>query len=176
MNKFKRIGLVLAGYAVALGLAYAVVYIRDLLTAGTDAQASQGMYAGGDFMLFVAAFSVAAFVPTGLGLYYLRPYPMVWTGLSVLVLAMAITGPLGAFLSAWAPTFADRGSAWGMAGGLGFLRTMGAPLLAMAFLTCAVLAPSKRPRQAMLMAMGLECAASAYFFVHLWLALAPSGS
>jgi hypothetical protein len=172
MKAFSKIGLVLGGFAVALGVAYALVYIRDLLTAGTDAQASQGMYAWGDFMLFVAAFSVTALIPTALTLYYLRPYPMVWTGLSILVLAVAITGPLGACLSAWTLTSTVRGSAWEMAGGLGFLRAMGAPLLAMAFLTCAILAPSNKPRLAMLMATGLECAASAYFFVHLWLARA----
>jgi hypothetical protein len=175
MKTSSRIGLVLGGYAVALGVAFALVYIRDLLTAGTDAQASQGMYAWGDSILFIAAFSVTALIPTGLALYFLRPYPMVWTGLSILGLAVAITGPLGACLSAWAHTFADHGSALGMAGGLGFLRTMGAPLLAIAFLTCAIFAPSKRPRLAMLMATGLECAASAYFFVHLWLASVPSG-
>jgi hypothetical protein len=50
---------------------------------------------------------------------------------------------------------------------------MGAPLLVMVFLTFAIFAPSRRPRWALLVAAGLECAASAYFFVHLWLASVP---
>lgn len=175
MKGLLRPALVLGGYVVAFSVAWALVYIRDLLTAGTDAQASQGMYAGGDFMLFVTAFSVMALIPTGLGLYYLRPFPIVWTVLSVLALAIAITGPLGACLSAWGPPFAVRGSIWGMAGELGFLRAMGAPLLAMTFLTCAAFAPAKRPRLAMLVATVLECAASAYFFARVWLAGSPHG-
>ena len=175
MNKLSRIGLVVGGYVAAFSVASVLVYIRQLHTSGPDAQAAAGMYAWGDFVLFVTVFSVLALIPTGFGLYFLRPYQMVWTVLSVLALAVAITGPVGACLSAWALRFPLHGSVLEIAGALGFLRAMGAPLLAMVFLTCAALAPAKRQRLAMLMATGFECAASAYFFVHMWLARAPYG-
>jgi hypothetical protein len=170
MNKLGKIGIILAGYAVALSVACVLVYIRQLQTSGPDAQASAGMYAWGDFMLFIGSFTVLALVPTGLGLYFLRPYEKVWTVLSVLALAVAITGPVGACLSALALNLRLQKSVWEFAGQLGFLRTMGAPLLALGFFTCAAFAPSRRPRLAMLAAAGLECAASAYFFIHLWMA------
>ena len=155
---------------MALSVACVLVYIRQLQTSGPDAQASAGMYAWGDLMLFVESFGVLALVPTGVGLYFLRPYEMVWTVLSVLALVVAITGPVGACLSALVLNLRLPGVTWQMAGGLGFLRTMGAPLLALGFFTCAAFAPSRRPRLAMLAAAGLECAASAYFVVHMWLA------
>jgi hypothetical protein len=131
------------------------------------------MYAWGDLMLFVTAFSVLALIPTAMGLYFLRPYEKFWTVLSMLALAVAITGPVGACLSALVLNVRLQGLAWEMAGGLGFLRAMGAPLLAMGFLTCAAFAPAKRPRRALLVSTGLECAASAYFYVHMWLAGLP---
>ena len=127
------------------------------------------MHAGGDFILFVASFTLLALVPTGFALYFLRPYEKFWLALSVVALAIAITGPIGAVLSALIQP-APMQSRWGMAGEFGFLRAMGAPLLVMAFLTCAAFAPSRRTRWALLIATGLECLASAYFFVHLWLA------
>jgi hypothetical protein len=171
MNRLSRIGLVVGGYVAAFSVASVLVYIRQLRTSGPDAQASAGMYAGGDFMLFVMAFTILALIPTGFGLYFLRPYEKFWMALSVAALAVAITGPVGAFLSALTINSPMRQSPLVIAGELGFLRAMGAPLLVLGFLTCAAFAPSRRPRWALLVATGLECAASAYFIAHLWLAL-----
>jgi len=170
MTKLGKVGTVLGGYAVALIVACVLVYIRQLQTSGPDAQASAGMYAWGDFMLFVESFSVMALVPTALGLYFLRSYQKAWTALSILALAIAITGPIGACLSALVINQPQPGGPWELAGGLGFLRAMGAPLLAFEFFTCAAVVPARRPRLAMLAAAGRECAAGAYFFVPMWLA------
>ena len=175
MNKLSRIGLVVGGYVAAFSVASVLVYIRQLHTSGPDAQASAGMYAWGDFVLFMTAFTVMALIPTGFALYFLRPYEKFWVALSIAALAIAITGPVGACLSALTRNSPLRNSPWVIAGEFGFLRAMGAPLLVMAFLTCAVFAPSRRPRWALLLATGLECAASAYFIGHLWLAGARFG-
>jgi hypothetical protein len=66
-----KLGLVIGGYLGACLLAGAVVYIWQLSTQGAAAQASAGMYAGGDVLLFVAAFGVLALIPTGLVVYFL---------------------------------------------------------------------------------------------------------
>jgi hypothetical protein len=175
MKTLSKVGVVLGGYAAAFSVACVLVYIRQLRTSGPDAQASAGMYAWGDFTLFVTSFTVMALIPTALGLYFLRPYKNFWIVLSVAAIAVAITGPVGAALSALCLNFPRLGSPWQMLGALGFLRAMGAPLLAMTFLVCAAFAPAKRPRWAMLTATVFECAASSYFYVHMWLARAPYG-
>jgi hypothetical protein len=125
-------------------------------------------------MLFVMAFTTMTRIPTGFALYFLRPYEKFWLALSVVALAIATTGPIGALLSALIRP-ASTQFRWGLAGELGFLRAMGAPLLVISFLTFAAFAPSRRPRWALLVATGLECVASAYFEGHLWLAGARFG-
>jgi len=62
----------------------------------------------------------------------------------------------------WFPTLQLPGSTWEMVAGLGFLRALGAPLLALGFFTGAALAPARRSRWALLVAGGFECAATAY--------------
>jgi hypothetical protein len=64
---------VTAGYVAAFLMASAAVAIRVASTSGPDAQASSGMYAFGDALLFVAVCGVAALVPTGVALFFLRP-------------------------------------------------------------------------------------------------------
>jgi hypothetical protein len=175
MNTFSRIGLVLGGFVVAFSVASVLVYIRQLRTSEPDTQASPGMYAAGDIMLFVMEFTVLALIPTGFGLYFLRSYGKFWAALSIVALTIAITGPVGGCLSALTINSPMRQSPLVIAGDLGFLRAMGAPLLVLGFLTCAAFAPSRRPRWALLVATRLECAASAYFVIRLWLARAPYG-
>jgi hypothetical protein len=58
---------VLVGYSGALLAACLALYIRQLNTQGPDAQASAGMYAFGDGLLFGAVFGFGALFPTGLG-------------------------------------------------------------------------------------------------------------
>ena len=91
MNALVKIGTVLAGYVVAVLGANAAVEVRIAHTSGPDAQASAGMYAFGDGLLFIAVFGAAALVPTGLALWFLRPCRWFWVVLSVAALAVAIT-------------------------------------------------------------------------------------
>ena len=87
-----KIGVVTAGYVAAFLLASGVVAIRVASTSGPAAQAESGMYAAGDAMLFVAVFGVAALVPTGAALFFLRSYRRFWTVLSAVGLGIGITG------------------------------------------------------------------------------------
>jgi len=71
MNKLAKLSLVIGGYVLACLAAGSVVYVYELLTQNAAAQASSGMYAFGDLILFIGVFGILALFPTGLGLYFL---------------------------------------------------------------------------------------------------------
>ena len=71
MSKLRMLGLVIGGYVAACLLASGVVYVYQLFTDNAVAQASSGMYAFGDLLLFLGMFGVLALFPTGLALYCL---------------------------------------------------------------------------------------------------------
>ena len=83
MKALVKVGVVLAGYVAAVLAASAAVAVRVANTSGPDADASAGMYAFGDGLLFIAVFSAVALFPTGLALWFLRPYRWFWVVLSV---------------------------------------------------------------------------------------------
>jgi hypothetical protein len=66
-----KLGLVIGGYMTACLIAGGVVYIWQLYTRDASVQASAGMYAGGDLLLFMGVFGVFALIPTGLAGYFL---------------------------------------------------------------------------------------------------------
>lgn len=71
MNGLAKLGLVIGGYVLACLVAGMLMYIYQVFTQNAAAQASSGMYAFGDLLLFVGVFGVLAIIPTGLGLYFL---------------------------------------------------------------------------------------------------------
>jgi hypothetical protein len=155
-----KVGVVAVGYIAALLVASAAVGIRLANTSGPDAQASSGMYAAGDALLFVAVFGVAALLPTGAALLFLRPYRHFWTVLSAFSLCVAITGITAVALFAISRHAAPSPLAtWA---GLAVLRILVAPLLALTFLVCTILSPYFSPRLALLAATGMEAAVTAY--------------
>jgi hypothetical protein len=129
------------------------------------------MFAFGDSVLFVAVFGVLALVPTGGALYFLRPYQRFWIVLSRLCLAVAVTGLTAVILFA-AGRHATT-SPLAMWAGLSMLRILVAPLLALAFLVCALLTPHRSPRLALLAATAMEAVvttcAGAVWFVQVFL-------
>jgi hypothetical protein len=160
MKPFLRVGVLAGGYIAAFLLAFAAVGVRLVSTSGPDAQASSGMYAFGDALLFVSVFSVAALVPTAAALFFLRPYRRFWTVLSAFGLGVAVTGLAAAALFALGRHAAPSPIAtWA---GLSVLRILVAPLLALTFLACAALSPYRFPRLAFLASAAIEAAASAY--------------
>ncbi len=90
-RRFRKISMVLAGYLAALVVAFLAVAVRMATTSGPDAQASSGMYAFGDALLFVAVFGIVGLLPTGLGLVFLRPYRLFWLILSTIGAVIATT-------------------------------------------------------------------------------------
>ena len=71
MSKLVKLGIVIGGYMAACLVASGAVYVNGLFTQNAAAQASAGMYAFGDFILFLGVFGVLALFPTGLALYFL---------------------------------------------------------------------------------------------------------
>jgi hypothetical protein len=71
VSRSAKIGLVLGGYALAAALAAAVVMLHQALAEGGAADASAGMHAFGDALLFLATFALGAVPPTLAGALFL---------------------------------------------------------------------------------------------------------
>jgi hypothetical protein len=78
MRAAAKFGLVTAGYVAAFVLATGSVAIYAAWADSPDRQASSGMYAFGDSLLFLALFGLASVPPTVAGLFFLRPYHSFW--------------------------------------------------------------------------------------------------
>jgi hypothetical protein len=160
MKSSLKVTMVGGGYLAAFLVASAAVAIRLASTRGADAQAASGMFAFGDSVLFVAVFGVLALVPTGGALYFLRPYRRFWMVLSLLCLAVAVTGLTAAILFAVGRHAAS--SPLATLAGLSVLRILVAPLLALTFLVCALFTPYRSPRFAFLAATAMEALVTAF--------------
>jgi hypothetical protein len=160
MNPLAKLAVVGGGYIAALLAASTALAIRVATTGGPDAQASSGMYAAGDAFLFVAVFGVLALAPTGAALLFLRPYRRVWTALSAMGVAVAITAVAAAILFAVGRQAAP--SPLATLAAFSVVRILVAPLLALTFVVCTMLSPTRQARFAFLAATAMESAASAY--------------
>jgi len=161
MKPALKVGVVAAGYLAAFVVASAAVAIRVANTSGPDAQASGGMYAFGDALLFVAVFGLAGLLPTGAALFFLKPYRSFWTAISSAGLFVALIGVAAAALFAFGRGAATT-SALGTMASLSVLVMLASPLLALAFLVAGLLAPHNAPRLVFLGAVLLEAAVVAY--------------
>jgi hypothetical protein len=163
MSRTSKLGVVLAGYAAALLATYAsfYLYLYLLRLSNPSPDASGGMQAFGDSLLFGGLFGFLALIPTALALYFLRPVEKFWTFFSIACLALASTGPVAAIMmgrpqqSPWA--------GW-VVGLFGLLKVLGAPLFGVGFLICGVISPFRRSRWVLLGAALIEFAVGAYAF------------
>jgi len=71
MRPLTKVTLVAAGYLTAGLVATLVVAVHEAVTAG-DGRGSDGMYAFGDLLLFLAVFGFVALLPTCAAIYFLR--------------------------------------------------------------------------------------------------------
>ena len=165
MTTWKKIALVLAGYVAAIVVAFAVVYIYILATDNPDRQASSGMYAFGDSLLFLAVLGVASLPATAAALVFLRGCRFFWIALAATGAAWAATGGL-ALLALVAAPAAGSGSWLQIFADLSPLRALVAPLFAMVFLLAGVLAPMRWPRVTLLLAAATEAAVFGLTVLH----------
>ena len=167
MKALIKIALVLAGYVAAVLLASAAVAVRIANTSGPDAQASAGMYAFGDGLLFIAVFSAVALFPTGLAFWFLRPYRWFWISLSITALMIAATGLVAVSIyGLTAHLVLPRESPLEIAAALAGLRMLLAPPLAAAFGLAGVIASNRVSRWSLLAAAGTEGAVAGYAVLH----------
>jgi hypothetical protein len=152
---------------MALLAACAAVYYRLLHTQGPEAQASAGMYAFGDLIIFVAVFGGLALFPTGLALYFLRPFKKFWTVLSTASLALAATAPVAALVMLLALSQQPNDeSALFLLAGLGCWRMFAAPLLTPVFILAAFIAPTRLSGWVLVAAAAIEGVIGAYAHFH----------
>jgi len=159
--------VVITGYGAAAFIAHIAVNIRFLHQSGW-AQNSPGMYAWGDLILFLEVFGLAAILPTALALYFLRPIRIFWPVSSVAALAFAATGICATIVVALLDEQPSN-SLPGLLAAIGGLREMVSPAAAVAFLLATLLAPTPRPRLALLVATAIEGPLGIYSFLR-WFA------
>lgn len=152
-----KAGIVAGGYVAAFLIATGVVWIYVSQTMGPDRDASSGMYAFGDAMLFLVMFSAAAVIPTGAGLYFLRPYRPFWIALSGAALIIAATG-VAAIVTYFATRSAEQHSVLHLWGAFAVLRLLVAPIFAGGFFGAGILAPGGRWRPILFIASAIEAA------------------
>jgi hypothetical protein len=167
VNLYVKAGIVLAGYAGAFAAALIALDQRLRATAhNPDVQASSGMYAFGDGLLFLYVFGLVALLPTALALYHLRPLRKFWSALAVGALALASTG-LAAALVVLLSNQPQFQSVLMLPAMVCVLRLLLAPVLGSTFIVCALFAPETRARWMLGIAAAIECAAGAAWFLSL---------
>src|SRR6185295_4189186 len=87
--------IVVGGYVAAILSAVGVVLLYINQTNGPERDASSGMYAFGDALLFVPVFGIVSTIPTRVALVFLRQSRKFWIAFCVVALVVAITS-LGA--------------------------------------------------------------------------------
>ena len=150
IEKVKRpskIALLAGGYLLALVVAMAVVRVYIAVTDTPDRQASSGMHAFGDSILFLGVFALASVPATCTGLYFLRPFHAFWKVLAACALVIAATG-----LAALAGLVLELG-AWST---FSPIRILLAPPVGLGFLLCGLFAPTRAPRAAFFGVVVLE--------------------
>jgi hypothetical protein len=152
-----KVGLVVAGYVLAFAASAAIIWIYTAATSGPDRQTYGAMYEFGDSLLFLAVLGVASVPPTGLGLYFLRPYRAFWTALSYAASVTAVTGiaALIAFLLGRGVNPHAGVAIWLS---LATLRILVTPLFALASLLFGIFASDRRARITFFICTAVEAA------------------
>ena len=152
MKPVAKVGIVFAGYIIAVAVAMLVLRVYVAATSSADRQTYGAMFAFGDDLLFLAVLGIAAIPATGAALYFLRSRRAFWVGLSVTALAVACTAVMAVVL------FLGSRSGGGWAA-IAPLRILVAPLFALFFLLAAAFAPMRSVRLRLLGASAIEMVA-----------------
>jgi hypothetical protein len=155
MKPLAKVGLVAAGYGLAVLIAIAAVSVHGSLT-GTNRDPG-GMAAFGDSLLFLAVFGLAAVPATSGALFFLRSSGWFWRPLALLSLGIAATS-VAASLIYVAARVSSVFDAWSA---LAILRILIAPPFALGFFLSGVFAPTRSERTWLFIASAVEAAAFA---------------
>jgi len=160
LTPFAKVGLVAGGYLAALATTWVAVKSYIAATSGPDRELYAAMYDFGDSLLFLAVLGVAATVPTGAALYWLRPSPGFWARLSIAALTIAWTS-LAAMPAYFAPMAFGASGPLRTLSSIAVLRILVAPLFVLFFLLSSLLAPNRKARISLLAATAMEAVAFA---------------
>jgi hypothetical protein len=168
MKSSSKVILVLAGYLLALVIAWVVVTIYVASTGGPDRQTYGAMFAFGDSILFLGVFALASLPATGAALFFLRPYEIFWRVLAVGAVAIAVTGII-VLVDMLASRNGTAGALLGQWSMVSPIRVFAAPALALVFFLCGWFAPTRFTRIAFFGATAVEAV------VFAWVALMWGG-
>ena len=160
MTPGAKAGVVIAGYAAAVAIAFLVAHLYVALTPGVDRQLYSGMSAFGDSLLFLGAFALAAIPATVAALYFLRPYRRAWIALSIAALVIASSALIACFLQLAARDAASGSRARRLGNGRATSHSRG-PRVRPPVPPRRPVAPARRPRVMLLAAGGVEAVAFA---------------
>ena len=176
-NRWMKLGVVLAGYTLALVLSGVAVGIYDRRFTEQDNATMSGMIAGGEMMYFIGLFLLGSLPPTGLGLWFLRRHRPSWSVFTWLGLAFAATGLVSVvamLVQTGAQTGAPQVSPWLLLIDVFSIGQMlGAPIFIAGFGLFALLAPARDLRARMLVAAGIEVLVFGCGLVHFLLPRLP---
>ncbi len=173
MNRWIKLGIVLAGYGLAFVTSLFMTALYDRQFSPEDNQTMGGMIAGGEMMYSSAVFLLLSLVPTALALWFLRSSRRFWSAFSSAGLIFAIVG-LAAVLAAPATIgLTDRVPLLLFVGLLSIVQMLGSPLWILSFALFAALAPAHDLRRRMLAALVIEFAIAAYGLIHFLLPQPP---
>ena len=164
-----KAGIVVGGYVAAILLAFCVISIYINQTSGPDRDASAGMYAFGDSLLFIAVFGVVSTIPTGLALVFLRQSRSFWIALSVVALVVASTSLAAVAVILWTPQKLALSASLDIWEALSVPRLFVSPFFAASFGLSALVAPQARFRWSLFGAASVEGVSAVYGFFH-WFA------
>lgn len=156
-----RIGLVLAGYAIAFLTAIAAVVLHVHLGDPQERLLSSGMHAFGDAIVFLGVLALASAPASGAALYFLRPCRTFWMVVSAAAVLFAATA-IPAVMDHYAPPPPGPPGAPLTAGqALLSLRLVLAPFPGFAFFVAGLFAPAAGFRIALFGATAIEAVAFA---------------
>jgi hypothetical protein len=164
MKSSSKIIVVLAGYLLALVIAWVVVTMYVAATSGPDRQTYGAMFDFGDSILFLGVFALASLPATGAGLFFLRRYQVFWRVLAVAAVVSAVTG-IVVLVDMLMSRNGTAGAVLGRWSMVSPIRVFAAPALALVTLLCGWLAPTRFTRLAFL------CVAAVETIVFVWVAL-----
>jgi len=142
MKPVAKVGVVVVGYLAAVAIACVALSIYVATTSGPDRQTYGAMFAFGDSLYFLGVLGVSAIPATGLGLFFLRPYPAFWRLLSACFIFIAALT-----FVALAVYTARLESEWAA---LTPLWLLAAPFFAVAAFVSGVFAPEKSSRSVLI--------------------------
>ncbi len=159
MQALTKAAWIAGGYAAALALACGAVAAHVAVSDSNDA--SGGMQAFGDALLFVGVLGTASLLPTGATLYWLRQHQRFWNTVAALGLLLALTGVAAAVLFMLGRRM-DSHTTLGALAAFSVLRLLVSPLSAMGLALAALLARFARPRRVLVGAAALEVLVCGY--------------